>query len=53
MRPISSPAGQAALQGAVFSSKRGLRKRQDPVLLPSLVRVERDMNKESAFALFK
>ena len=35
---MSSPAGQAALQGEVFSSYRGRRKRQEPVLLLSVVR---------------
>jgi hypothetical protein len=44
IRGISSPAGQAALHGAVFSSNTGRRKRHDPVLLISVEMLEQDMN---------
>jgi hypothetical protein len=36
MRAISWPTGQAALQGAVFSSYLGWKKRHDPVLFTAV-----------------
>jgi hypothetical protein len=36
MRAMSWPRGQAALQGAVFSSYLGWKKRHDPVLLTAV-----------------
>jgi hypothetical protein len=41
---MSSPAGQAALHGAVFSRYFGRTNRHDPVLFISVEMFDRDMN---------
>jgi hypothetical protein len=46
MRAISSPAGQAALHGAVFSLYFGLINRHVPVLFISVEMFDRDMNND-------
>ena len=42
MRAMSCPTGQAALQGAVFSSYLGWKNRHEPVLFTAVVELEDD-----------